>query len=102
MVHFYFIDFQLNRDFPSQLCVFNVKSLSVTQRSGFQENAFKKSKNRRLFFLFFFFSQNYRLKYIFYSNWKQFQVLKIVKLNLRWQYTKVYGQNAPTCDPVIE
>ena len=42
---FNLIDFQLNRDVPSQLCVFTVKSTSVTQRSVSQENAFKKSKN---------------------------------------------------------
>ena len=47
------IDFQLNTDFPSQFCVFIVKSPSDTQRSVSQENAFKKSKNPK---------QNYRLK----------------------------------------
>ena len=41
---FNLIDFQLNTDFPSQFCVFTVKSPSVTQRSVSQENAFKKSK----------------------------------------------------------
>ena len=48
--HFYLIDFQLNIDFPSQFCVFTVKSPSVTQRSVSQENAFKKSKNPSPFF----------------------------------------------------
>ena len=40
-----------NTDFPSKFCVFNfpVKSPSITQRSGSQESAFKKSKNRRFF-----------------------------------------------------
>ena len=49
-LRFNFIDFQLNTDFPFQLCVFTVKSPSVTQRSVSQENAYKKSKTRRLFF----------------------------------------------------
>ena len=47
---FNFIDFQLNTDFPCQFCVFAVKSPSVTQRSVSQENAYKRAKNRRLFF----------------------------------------------------
>ena len=42
---FYLISFQLNTDFPSQFCVFTVKSFSVTQRSVSQENAFEKSKH---------------------------------------------------------
>ena len=42
---FNLIDFQLNTDFPSQCCVFTVKSPSVTQRSVSQENAYKKSLN---------------------------------------------------------
>ena len=37
------IDFQLRTDFPSQFCVFTVKSPSVTQRSVSQENAYKQS-----------------------------------------------------------
>ena len=41
---FNLIDFQLNTDFPSQFCVFTLKSRSVTQRSVSQDNAFKKSK----------------------------------------------------------
>ena len=41
--HFNLIDFQLNTDFPSQFCVFTVKSPSLTQRSVSQENDFKKS-----------------------------------------------------------
>ena len=40
---FNLIDFQLNKDFPSQFCVFTPKSPSVTQRSVSQENAYKKS-----------------------------------------------------------
>ena len=40
---FNLIDFQLNTDFPSQICVFSVKSHSLTQRSVSQENAYKKS-----------------------------------------------------------
>ena len=47
---FYLIDFQLNTDFPSQFCVFTIKSPSVTQRSVSQENVFKKSKNLSPFF----------------------------------------------------
>ena len=72
---FNLIDFKLNTDFPSQFGVFFiVKSPSVTQRSVSQENAFKKSKSPSPFF-----SQNYRLKRFFYSNWKQFLVFKIAK-----------------------
>ena len=41
--------FQLDTDFPFQFCVFiTVKSPSVTQRSVFQENVFKKRKTYRL------------------------------------------------------
>ena len=40
---FNLIDFQLNTDFPSQFCVFTVKSPTVTQRSISQENAYEKS-----------------------------------------------------------
>ena len=40
---FNFIDFQLYIDFLFQICVFTVKSPSVTQRSVSQENAYKKS-----------------------------------------------------------
>ena len=47
---FYLIDFQLNTDFPSQFCVFHLKSPSVTERLVSQENAFKKSKNPSPFF----------------------------------------------------
>ena len=47
---FYLIDFQLKKDFPSELSVFTVKSPSITQRSVSQENAFKKSKNPSPFF----------------------------------------------------
>ena len=54
---FYLIDFQLNAEFFSQLCIFTIKSPSVTQRSVSQGSAFKKSKN-----LLPFFSQKYRLK----------------------------------------
>ena len=42
---FKLIDFQLNTDFPSQVCFLTVKSCSVTQRSVSQENAYKKSWN---------------------------------------------------------
>ena len=41
---FNLIDFQLNTDFPSQSCVFTVKSPSITQ-----ENAYKKSWNQSPF-----------------------------------------------------
>ena len=40
---FNLINFQFTTDFPSQFCVFTVKSPSVTQRSVSQENAYKKS-----------------------------------------------------------
>ena len=62
---FYSIDFKLNADFPSQFCVFTVKSPNVSQRSVSKLNAFKKIKNPSPFFSFFlfFFPQNYyRLK----------------------------------------
>ena len=96
LFHFYLIDFRLNTDFPSQFCVFTIKSPRVTQRLVSQEKAFQKSKNPLAFF-----SQNYRLKKFFYSNWKQFQVLKIV--NIEFKVTIHYGlrQNAPSCDPLM-
>ena len=53
---FNLIDFQLDTDFPSQFCVFTVKSPSVTQRSVSQENAYKELKPVA------FSSQNYRLR----------------------------------------
>ena len=75
---FYFINFQLNTNYPSQFCfIFTVKSPSVTQRSVSQENALKRAKNSRLF------SQNYMLKWFFYSNWTQFQVFKIAKFEFK-------------------
>ena len=38
------IDFQLKTDFPSQFCVFYRKiTLSVTEKTVSQENAYKKS-----------------------------------------------------------
>ena len=49
--HFYLINFLLNTDFPSQFCVFTVKSPSVTRRSVSQGNAFEKSKNPSHFLL---------------------------------------------------
>ena len=42
---FNLINFQLNTDFLPIFAFFTVKSPSVTQRSVFQENAYKKSSN---------------------------------------------------------
>ena len=42
---------------------------------------FKKSENPSPFF--FFLLQEYRLKQFFYSNWKQFQVFKIVNFEFK-------------------
>ena len=39
-ISFYFIDFQLNADFPTQFCFYYHKSHSVIQRSVSRENAF--------------------------------------------------------------
>ena len=74
--HFNSIAFQLNTDFPSQFCVFTGKSLSVTQRSVSQENAFIKSnKNPSLLFRRTIGSNSsFTL-----LNWKQFLVFKIAK-----------------------
>ena len=49
-----------------------------------------------------FFSQNYRLKLFFYSNWKQLQIFKITKFEfmVTVHYYIAYGQNAPSCDPL--
>ena len=45
------IDFQLNRDFPSQFGIFfTVKSQSVTKRSVFLEKCYKKTKKPVAFF----------------------------------------------------
>ena len=49
-LRFCLIIFRLNTDFPFQFCVFTVKSPNVTQRSDFQDKAFKKSKNLLPFF----------------------------------------------------
>ena len=65
---------------------FTVKSPSVTKRSVSQEYAYKKSKTRRLFFA------KLGLKF-FYSNWKQFQVFKIVKFEFK--VTRHYGLILP-------
>ena len=54
---------------------FTVKSPSATQRSVSQENAFKKSKTQSPFFGAKLLAQ----VFLFYSNWKQCQVLKIAK-----------------------
>ena len=50
-----------------------------------------------------FSSQNYKLKYHFYSNLKQFQVFKIAKFEFKETvyYTIAYWQNVPSCDPLI-
>ena len=75
---FYSIDFQLNTDFTSQLCVYFIeKSPNVTERSVSQENSLKRAKTRRLF------SQNYRLKYYLTLIEKQFQVFKIGKFEIK-------------------
>ena len=50
MFRFYLIRFQLNADFPSQFCIFTVKSSSITQRLFSQETSFKKSTNPSAFF----------------------------------------------------
>ena len=100
------ISFLLNRfsvknrfPFPT-LRFLTVKSpQSVTKRSVSQENAFKKSKNPSVFsFFFFFFLQNYRIKYFFYSNWKQFQVFKIAKFELKVTVHCGLLEKAPSCD----
>ena len=59
---FNLIDFQLNKDIPSQFCVFTVKSPSVIQRSVSQENAFRKEHKVKTRVPVAFFSQNYKLK----------------------------------------
>ena len=70
--------------FLPNFAFFSIKSPSITQRSVSQEKAFKKSKTHRFFFsFFFFFLQNYGLKYLFYSNWKQLQVFEITKCELK-------------------
>ena len=53
---------------------FTLKSPGVNERSVSQETAFQKSKKTSRLF-----SQHYRLKYFFCSNWKQFQVFKVAK-----------------------
>ena len=68
---FNLIFFQLNTDFPSQFCVFTVKWPSVTQRSVSQENAYKKSLNPSPFL-----HKTIGSDILFFSNWKQFQVLR--------------------------
>ena len=50
MFYFFLIDFQLNKDFPSEFAFFTVKSPSITQRSVSQEKCYKKSKNPSPFF----------------------------------------------------
>ena len=41
---FNLVNFPLNKDFPSQFCLFfTLKSPSVTKRSVSQENAYKKN-----------------------------------------------------------
>ena len=71
---FYLIDFHLNIDFPFQFCVFSVKS--ATYRSVSQENAFKNSKKSKKHY-------DYRLKWFFYSNWKQFREFEIPKFEFK-------------------
>ena len=82
-------DFQFNANFPSQLYAFfftTVKSPSIAQRSGSQENALKKTNKQttKQTKNVGFYLRNYRLKYIFfYSNWKQFQVFKMAKFEFK-------------------
>ena len=47
--HFFLIDFQFNKDFPSKLCIFYCKITSITQRSVSQEKCYKKSKSPSFF-----------------------------------------------------
>ena len=50
---------------------------------------FKRAKTRRLFP-----PQNYRLRWFFYSNWKQFQVFKIAEFEFKVTvHYGLYGQN---------
>ena len=67
-------DFQLNTDFSSQFCIFYCKTTSLYSKNGFSRKCIQKEQK-----LIAFFSQGYRLKQFFYSNWKQFQVFKIVR-----------------------
>ena len=83
IIRFYLIDFQLNKDFLSQFCVFYRKiTYRYAQRPASQENALKRAKTCRFFF-FFSFLQHYKLKWFFYCNWKQFQVFKRAKFEFK-------------------
>ena len=69
---FNLIDHQLNTDFPSQFCIFDLKITKRHSKIDFLRKCFYKELK-----LVAFSSQNYRLRYFFYSNWKQLQVFKI-------------------------
>ena len=72
---FYSINFQLDKDFPSRCCIFYRKITKRYSKIGISRKWFlKRAKTCR-----FFCCKNYRLKLFFYTNWKQFQILKIAK-----------------------
>ena len=56
---------------------------------------FKRAKTRWLFF-----PQNYKLKSFFYSNWKQFQVFKIAKIEFKVTVHYNLWANVPSYDPL--
>ena len=98
------ISFQLNRFsakcrflFPI-LHFFTVKSLSVTQRSVSQENAFKKLQNPVAFFFSLKTIGSNNSLTLIENNFGFFMIakyeFKVTTLN-----TEAYGQNAPSCDP---
>ena len=104
------ISFQLNRfsvkyrfPFPILRVFFTVKSPSVTQRSVSQENAFKKSKTRRLFFFFFKFIY---LFFFFRNSMGSTNSFTLIENNFRFLRYRIqgnsiaYGQNAPICNPL--
>ena len=74
---------------------FTVKSPSVIQRSVFQENAFKKSKNPSAFLRKAEGSNNCLT--LIENNFKLFRYRS---LNSKKQYTIGYGQNTSSCDPL--
>ena len=94
---FYLIDFQLNTDFPSQICIFQSKITQCYKKISFSRKCFSKEQNSISFSL-----QNFRLLKFFYSHWKQFQVFQIAKfefkVNRKKTYIITYGQNVPSCD----
>ena len=94
-ISFLLIWFSVKYKFSFQIWhTVSVTSLSITQRSVSQENAFKMSKNRSLFV----FAKTIGSNNSFTLIWNN--VFKIAKSKIQGNNVMVYGKKAPSCEPL--